>query len=160
MIALTKCGFRRVTESNHPALIICYSSFVFFPFAYWIISSKPLFHCPWPFLSCLQIIFQAYKSFLSSSLILSSIRLFFFLWEIWGPEPQQESMGMLSLVALELCWFLPEKDLAWRFQKCPLCWCCNFTGPLLGKLVPSEASLDARSYRRYWEARGAGEDGF
>lgn len=55
--------------------MICLSSFS--PFAYWIISNAPLFLCPWPFLFCLQIIFQAFKSFPSSSLILSSIRFFF-----------------------------------------------------------------------------------
>lgn len=49
----------------------------FSPFACWIISNAPLFLCPWPFLFCLQIIFQAFKSFSSSSLILSSIRFFF-----------------------------------------------------------------------------------
>lgn len=121
----------------------------FSPLAYWIISNVPLFLCPWLFIFCLQIIFQAFKSFPSSSLILLSIRFFFSLrnlsprdpagviWHFIGengalPIFSRQGTGskvleVLALLVL-LLYFL-----------------------LLCKLI----SLDPGLYRRYWQPKEA-----
>lgn len=103
----------------------------FSPFAYWIISNAPLFLCLWPFLFCLQIICQAFKSFPSSSLILSSNR--FFLWEIWAWEPQQESVGTALLVALELCRFFQARIWLKDFRSVCLADVATLQGPCCAK---------------------------
>lgn len=132
--------------------VIFLSSFP--PLAYWIISNVPLFLCPWLFIFCLQIIFQAFKSFPSSSLILSSIRFFFSLRNLSPRDPA----GVIWHSFIGGNRALPifsRQGTGSKLSEVLALLILPLYLLLLCKLISSDAGL----YRRYWQPKKARQEG-